>query len=340
MAMNRRVTVFLRGGLGNQMFQYAAGLNLAKKNNARLFLDTTFLNDRFPRKEFTYRTFDLDIFTLLSGGVLKEGPRFTALSKVSNTIPVPGLWLGFDLLLMKVQNMLGTQRFIKEEKYRCNPETVPVKGNVVLYGRWQSEKYFIDSADDVRNSFHFRRELSGEAATIAQQIKNSNSVSIHVRRGDYVNFENMRKIMGDTDLSYYAKAVSYMAERVAHPHFFVFSDDIAWCREKINAVMSHDSASLGSPVRHEINFPADSLPSVKIPFLVTYCDEKTAGPKNAFHLELMSLCRHNIIANSTFSWWAAWLNRNPGKIVVSPRSWHKTVDPDGPDIIPEGWERM
>ena len=309
------ITVFLRGGLGNQMFQYAAGLHIAKKNSAPLFLDTTFLNDRFPRKEFTYRTFDLDIFALspsqISLGEIWEGkPRFTALSGISKTIPVPGFWLGLDLILMKIQDMLGIRRVVKEKKEtHSNTREFSEKGNIVLYGRWQSERYFIDNADDVRNSFRFRRSLSGEAVALAEQIQNSNSVSLHVRRGDYVNFERNTKLFGETDISYYKNAIAYIGERVDKPHFFVFSDDIAWCRENI-----------------------------KIPFPVKYLDEKTAGPKNAFHLELMSLCKHNVITNSSFSWWGAWLNRNPKKIVIAPKRWH--IDAEQDDIVPDGWIRV
>jgi hypothetical protein len=281
------------------MFQYAAGFNLAKKNNAQLLLDTTFLNDRFPRKEFTYRTFDLDVFTLEL--------HFTLFSKISHVVPVPGFWLGLDLICMKVCDIFGMRRIINE-KYLDSSKS-PMEGDIVLYGRWQNEKYFIDFADDIRNMFRFGQELSGAAAAFARQIKNSNSVSIHVRRGDYVNFKSMKKIVGDTDISYYVRAVSYIGERVQKPQFFVFSDDVAWCRENI-----------------------------KIPFPVIYLDEKTAGPKSAFHLELMSLCKHNIIANSTFSWWGAWLNENPEKIIIAPVDWSK--DGKNSNIVPLDWIRF
>ncbi len=313
------ITVFLRGGLGNQMFQYALGLNLAKKNDADLVIDTTFLNDRFPRKEFTYRNFDLDVFTLT--------PRFTALSKISEKLPIPGVWLGLDLALMMTKNIFGAQKIIKEKKNHIfDPEVFSARGNIVLYGRWQSEKYFADIADEVRNTFRFRQKLSGEAAVLSEQVKNSNSVSLHVRRGDYVKFENMKKIVGDTDLSYYAGAVSYVAKLVSEPRFFVFSDDIAWCRE---------------------NLWFDATPSIelrtshnkKISHTVTYLDDKTAGPKNAYHLELMSLCKHNIIVNSSFSWWGAWLNKNPEKIVVAPARWYADRE-NQPEVIPKSWIRL
>jgi len=311
------ITVFLRGGLGNQMFQYALGLNIAKKNNAELVLDTTFLNDRFPRKEFTYRNFDLNVFTLspskiLSGKTWEGKPHFSVLSKISEKLPIPGIWFGLDIAFLMAKKILGMGKIIKEKKdYIFDPDVLKAKGSIVLWGHWQSEKYFADIADDVRSAFHFRKKLSGEVEVLAEQIKNSNSVSIHVRRGDYVKFENMKKIAGDTNLSYYSRAVSYIAERVSSPHFFVFSDDIAWCHENI-----------------------------KVQFPVTYLDDKTAGHKNAYHLELMSLCKHNIIANSTFSWWGAWLNNNPDKIVVAPERWRADVSREDNDIVPNGWIKI
>ncbi len=308
----KTTTVFLFGGLGNQMFQYALGLHLAKKNNAQLLLDTTFLNDRFPRKEFTYRVFDLDIFTLSSDEIKENKPHFTALSKLSEKFPVPGLWLGLDIAFMKIREIFFGRKIIKEKnEHHFDPEVLRAQGNFLLWGYWQSEKYFADNADDVRRAFRFKRELAGEAAAVAEKIRNSNSVSLHVRRGDYVKFESVKKITGGTDLSYYSRAVAYMADHVSAPHFFIFSDDSAWCRENI-----------------------------KIPYSVTYLDDASAGPKAAFHLQLMSLCKHNIIANSTFSWWGAWLNAHPDKIVVAPEQWNTSPKGDQADIIPEGWIRM
>ncbi|OGY99372.1 MAG: hypothetical protein A3B13_01085 [Candidatus Liptonbacteria bacterium RIFCSPLOWO2_01_FULL_45_15] len=333
-----RITVFLRGGLGNQMFQYALGFNLAKKNNADLVLDTTFLNDRFPRKEFTYRAFDLDVFTLspsqVSSDEIWEGkPRFSTLSKISEKLPIPGVWLGLDLVFMIVKKIFGATKIIKEKKNHIfDPEVLSAKGNIILWGRWQCEKYFSDIAPDIRKEFCFKEKLSGspsqissdetwegEAVKIAQEIESTNSISIHVRRGDYVKFENMKKIAGETDVSYYTRAISYIAERVISPNFFVFSDDIPWCRE---------------------NLWFDATHHKKIPPAVTFLDEKTAGSKNSYHLELMSLCKHNIIANSTFSWWGAWLNKNPQKIVIAPKRWYGGEDSDTIDIIPADWKKI
>jgi hypothetical protein len=298
------ITVFLRGGLGNQMFQYALGLNLAKRNGTGVVFDTVFLNDRFPRREFSYRDFEMDIFSFES--------RFTLLSRISEKIPIPGLWLAFDLALMKVRSLLEIRKIVREkEEYNLDSEVLKKKGNLLLWGRWQNCRYLSGIEDELRSAFRFRQSLSGKAAKAAEEIGSSNSVSIHVRRGDYVKFESMKAIVGETNLDYYNAAVRYVAERVKQPHFFVFSDDIPWCRENL-----------------KFNFPC------------TFLAEDVGGPKNSFYLELMSLCKHDIIANSTFSFWGAWLNGNPGKIVVAPKRWCADPEMNGRFSLPNGWTKI
>jgi hypothetical protein len=299
------ITVFLRGGLGNQMFQYALGLNLARRHNTALRLDTVFLSDRFPRRQFTYRTYDLDIFGI--------APNFTVLSKISTAIPVPGVWLGADLALMQIKNILGAQRIVYEKKDGAFDPSVlrPPFSNLLLYGFWQSPKYFAGVEDELKKAFAFTQPLQGEAARLADEIKTTNAVSLHVRRGDYVTSSTMKATMGDTNVAYYQRAVDYMVQHVANPKFFVFSDDVAWCKEHI------------------------TIPSS---VLVEYIGRSSEGPKSIYHLELMSRCKYNIITNSTFSWWGAWLNRNPEKIVIAPRQWHAGRDHD--DVVPEEWIRL
>jgi Glycosyl transferase family 11 len=293
------VTVFLRGRLGNQMFQYALGLHLAQKNNTQLLLDTTFIHDRFPRREFTYHDFELDIFDI--------EPRFTALSRISGSVPVPGLWLGLDLGLTKAADVLGARKIIKEkQEHVFDPTVLNARGNLLLWGRWQNEKYFADIATAVRRAFTFRHPLEGEAKALGEEIAACNAVSLHVRRGDYATFKSVEKLMGAPDLSYYARAVEYMGKHVRDPQFFVFSDDIAWCKDNLR-----------------LSYP------------VTFVEPSSAGPKSAFHFELMTRCKHNIIANSTFSWWAAWRNENQDKIVVSPTKWYASGMAN--DIVPQTW---
>lgn len=294
------IVIFLRGGLGNQMFQYALGRNLARKYGAELVFDTTFLADRFPRGGVTFYNYDLDVFGIV--------PRRTALSKIAGAFPVPGVWLGIDLLAIKARDMLGIRKIYKERSTAFDPEVLRAGGNALLWGFWQSEKYFKEVGDELRRAFRFVTPLAGEAVRIAEEMQRTNSVSLHVRRGDYVTAKNVVKLMGGTDIDYYRRAIAHVAGRVKGPHFFVISNDPAWCRENLGT-----------------SFPT------------TYLDNATAGPKASFHLELMSRCKHNVIANSTFSWWGAWLNANPKKIVVAPKKWFADPAVPGEDIVPGDW---
>jgi hypothetical protein len=131
-----------------------------------------------------------------------------------------------------------------------------------------------------------------------------------VRRADYV-LPKYQSTYGMTNLSYYDDAVRYIAERVENPTFYIFSDDIAWCRENI-----------------------------KFAFPVEYMERNTEGFKASGHLQLMSLCKSNIITNSTFSWWGSWLNTNPGKIVVAPKTWKADASDSKEDITPAAWIKM
>ncbi|MGC9968330.1 MAG: alpha-1,2-fucosyltransferase [Minisyncoccia bacterium] len=298
----KKTIVLLRGGLGNQMFQYAAGLGIAKKNGSRLMLDTTLLNDRFPRRQITFRTYDLDIFALT--------PEFTALSKISSRVPVPGLWAAADLVLIKLRDALGIRRIVKEkQEHSFDPNISRAGGDVFLWGFWQTPKYFTEAEMEVRDAFRFRNALQGKAADIARAIEKTNAVALHVRRADYL-LPKYKGLYGDTDSGYYEKAVRYIGDRVNNPALFVFSDDIAWCKEHFH-----------------FSFPT------------TFVDRSSDGPGGGFHLQLMSLCKHNIITNSSFSWWGAWLNRNHKKIVIAPKRW-TLASGDDEDIIPERWIKL
>lgn len=297
------IIVSLRGGLGNQMFQYAAGLAAARASGVPLVLDTVYLNDRFPRPAFSPRTYNLDIFHVQD--------KMTALSKASAAAPIPGAWLGIDLALALAEDTFGTRMFLKEKRRSVfDPEVVSGAKELFLWGFWQTPKYFKGIEDELRAAFRFRYPLEGEAVRIAEDIKKNNSVSLHVRRADYVA-SKYEKTYGKTNLSYYEKAVKMIGGKVKDPKFYIFSDDIEWCKKNIKS-----------------SFP------------VEYMERDSEGPKASHHLQLMSLCKHNIIANSTFSWWGAWLNRNPGKTVIAPSVWHFGEEPGEEEIIPHGWERL
>jgi hypothetical protein len=294
------IRVFVRGGLGNQMFQYAAGLAAAKKSNTSLVLDTAYLNDRWPRKEFTYRTLDLDVFGIK--------PRLTWLSWLSEKFPIPGLWAALDFLVIKTRNILGIQKIIDEKEMHTYDPRVLSTDSALLFGYWQNEKYFSGIEVDIRSAFTFSAPLDEQARAIKEKIEATESVAICVRRGDFVKFASANKMMGDTNLTYYEKAIAYIKGKVKNPHFFVFSDDNAFCREHLG-----------------------------LPENTVYIDK--LGPKWSFHLQLMSLCKYSIIANSTFYWWGAWLNSYKDKIVIAPARWYADRA-TSPEIFPKGWLTM
>lgn len=179
-----------------------------------------------------------------------------------------------------------------------------------LIGYWQSERYFSSEADQIRDDFRFIQQVSGINSNLIKKIKAVNSISLHVRRGDYVSNKNALTVHGLCSIEYYQSAMRYIRERVEDPSVFIFSDDIDWVRDNIDFEDEH--CFVGNNV-HENSF---------------------------FDMQLMSLCKHNIIANSSFSWWGAWLNGSPDKIVVSPKNWFKTNGYDTTDLYPSDWIRL
>ncbi len=168
-----------------------------------------------------------------------------------------------------------------------------------LVGYFQSEKYFKNISDQVKKEFTLKEPIDHVLPNIAEDIKTSQSVSVHIRRTDYLDKQHRYIILGK---DYYSSAMEIIQSKVPSPKFFFFSDDIEW-------------------VKQNLNFPSDSI-------FMNYKDYE--------ELALMSLCKHNIIANSTFSWWGAWLNTNMAKIVISPKKWFTTYEYEE-GFLPQSW---
>jgi hypothetical protein len=174
-------------------------------------------------------------------------------------------------------------------------------------GRWQSEKYFKPIEAQLRSELALRPHLQDERyARTEQVIRNANAVSLHVRRGDYVASKSTFLVHGACSSGYYQKAIGMIEQRTERPAFFVFSDDIDWVKQNLR---------FASPV--------------------TYVSGQ--GLSDTQELSLMSLCRHHVIANSTFSWWAAWLCEAENKIVIAPKRWFGYVLIDTSDLLPADW---
>jgi hypothetical protein len=198
----------------------------------------------------------------------------------------------------------------KEKSWGFHPEVLTLKNGAYLDGYFQSEKYFKNIDHIIRNNLRFNKEAFGEEGAIyKEQIMNLNSVGLHIRRGDYLKSQ----LHNVCNMKYYANSIAYMQDQLASPHFFVFSDDLEWCYENI----------------HVSN--------------CSFVNIQAAKKNPIIDFQLMSLCKHNIISNSTFSWWAACLNNNHEKVVVAPNRWFnddRMNDQALQDTIPAEWVRM
>lgn len=199
-------------------------------------------------------------------------------------------------------------RLLRERGFAFNPEVLSAPPNCYLSGFWQSEAYFADIRDQLLAELSPIAPPSAQDLKIIEQIQRGDAVSVHVRRGDYVSSASASAYHGLCTLDYYHKAIRHLAERLESPTLFVFSDEPGWTK------------ALRSP-----------LPTY-------YVDHNRA--ENAFQdLRLMSLCRHHILANSSFSWWGAWLSRSTDSLVIAPERWY-AADRPAPDLIPARWIRM
>lgn len=285
------VIVKLVGGLGNQLFQYAAGQRLARARQTPLKLDLSAF------EHYKLHAYSLNHFNIQEQFASRaEAARFC------------GRRLA-DRIYRRVQMLLPyrSRSWLVERHYHFDPDILRAGADVYLDGFWQSEKYFADEADLIRREFTIKTPMEERDREVAGQIAGKNSVSLHVRRCDYVTAPGTARLHGGCDLEYYARALNIIKGRLSDPHVFVFSDDMRWV--------------VG-------NLPID-LP-------VTFVDHNRAD-KNYEDLRLMSLCRHHVIANSTFSWWAAWLGAHAQGLVIAPQKWFQHSLNDTKDLIPLHW---
>lgn len=296
------IIVSLYGGLGNQMFQYACGKAVAMRLGVELKLDIQHVIDRTPRKEFTFRDYELGVFDVNEQiATSEELSRF-----------VPNLWNANEIVkhYYKLKRMLlGNTLYREKSKFSYNKELNSVRDNTYLYGYFQTEDYFSEFRNDILNSFTLRAPIDDKNESYLAQIRNENSVSVHIRRGDYEN--SIFQLLSLEE--YYLKAIDIIQKSVENPTFYFFTNDIEWVENNLNSL--------------NINKKIISI---------------NTGNQSYMDLVLMSNCKYNIIANSSFSWWGAWLNRNTNKIVIAPKNWFKTGQyvETTHDLIPKGWLKV
>lgn len=292
------VIVQLKGGLGNQLFQYAAGRRLSIMLDVTLKLDKdTYYVNQIRRD--TQRVYEL--------GNLNIVEDFATPQEIKR------LCGGTGRPLRKIKQVFGLasmKTYVQEKDFSFNSDILNLRGDCYLDGYWQSEKYFKDIEDIIRNDFTVKSFPSEENNKIINALMKGNSVSIHFRLTDYLTNPHARKTHGVCSLEYYKKAITLMKQNVNNPQFFVFSDDLEWVKNNID-------------IGPEVTYVA--------------INDSVHGYED---LRLMSYSKHNIIANSSFSWWGAWLNSYPEKIVVAPKQWFKDSLIDASDLIPETWVQL
>ncbi len=282
----------LMGGLGNQMFQYAVVRALAHRH------DTLFKMDISAYQNDPKRTYRLNNFNIVE--------NIATIEDVKKLKPDKSKILEWSIYQSKQRLFpFFLKPYIKEQSFSFNPKVIKVNKNSYLEGYWQSDKYFSDCEDVIRQDFTLRGKPRIIIEQMINEMKNNNSVSLHIRRGDYVTDPKTNKFHRVLPLSYYYRALSNICKFVKDPLIYIFSDDIQWAKD---------------------NFKA-SLP---IEFLDQYNEDYE-------DIVLMSNCKYHIIANSSFSWWGAWLGSFPDKMVIAPKRWLKNCEVDVQSLFPGDW---
>ncbi len=295
------IIVRLKGGLGNQMFQYATALALASKHGTELKLDLTLLEDDKKTAHLVKRDFELGNYTITASiASAEERARFN---------PQPS-GLGARLI-NKVKKALSPPNLYLEPSHAFDPRVMELSDDHCIVGAFQSAQYFSSIRERVQKEFNLRSALPQKASAAEQEIKNvPASVALHIRRGDYVSNPLFSQLLGALPLSYYEKAIARIKEEVKGPlTIFVFSDDMPWCKENLKT----------------------DVPLV-------FMDQSKVENDAHAQLYLMRQCKAHIISNSSYSWWGAWLAQS--NAVVAPKQWFANNERDGKDIIPGDWIKI
>lgn len=289
------IIISIQGRLGNQMFEYAL-YECLRYQGKEVYVDLA-----------CNRQHDED------KGIMTDVQYNLGIFQPQYEIADPRIvqeWLmdGVNRNFMKrweYRFFINHCKYYQEKKPGCYDANVFRLEQVYLCGYWQSEKYFCNIAPQIRKIYQFPNSFSKYQKELLDKIKKTNSVSLHIRRGDYLQHP---EIYGNTNLNYYAEAMQYLERRKENLHFFLFTDDILWAKK---------------------HFQSRNITIV----------ERTENLiESNLDMALMSQCNYNIIANSSYSWWGAWLNQNPNKIVIAPKIWAKNSKMT--DIWCDGWIKI
>jgi hypothetical protein len=289
------IGVRLEGGLGNQLFQYAAARSLAIRHATEVMIDQSVLGAK--KKSLTVRGYELGAFNCSIRPSKSNSFFLSMLAK--HTRPV--------------FNLLTPWSAFVESGGQFNEAFFTAPDNSYLIGFWQSYRYFEGIKEILLQDFAPKNPLSSESLMVKKIIDDSlPAIAVHVRRGDYISLPSASNFHGILSLEYYHEGIKMLDNRFPNARYFVFSDDINWCKKNL---------SLGENT--------------------IYVDHN--GSINAWQdLVLMGACHHHVIANSSFSWWGAWLggqNREPSEqMVVYPKNWFKGGVINAEDRFPLNWQ--
>lgn len=298
MKKNTQKIIKFNGGLGNQMFQYAFGCALKEKFKTDVAFDFEFFEEVKKNDNVTSRVFEMGVFKVECKEATEEN-----LAKIKR----PEFDSKFKNTLAKRFPELFRINYVREKKNTVFDKNLLSKKYDYFEGYFQNEKYFKHIRETLLKNFSLKVPLDNNNEQVLNKIKTTQAVSIHVRRGDYVNLDYVNKIHGACSLDYYKKAIDYISKHVEAPYFFLFSDDVEWVNQNLKIDFPHEIVNINDG-------------------------------KGWFDMELMKHCKHNIIANSSFSWWAAWLNENPNKIIIAPKNW--MAKKQKCNIVPKRWIKL
>lgn len=288
----------LQGGLGNQLFQYAAARALSHKQQRPLLLDQSWFNQTY--EDVTPRELLLPLLntkgSLISYGIPIKRPK-KALRLAQKFWPI-------DPFI-----------FVEQTPFRFDPRLSKAPAfkqqNLYLMGYWQSYKYFESIKSSLLNEISPKNAIDSHYQKYLGQIQSRSSTMVHVRRGDYVHLASAAKVHGFIGLEYYQQGMASIFEKHPDTHFFVFSDDLEWAKE---------------------NLP--------YPNQCTFVESLSSSDAVIQELELMTHCQNHVIANSSLSWWAAWLSKNPTGSVICPNQWTTDTSMNWSDLLPNTWQRV
>lgn len=291
------ITIRLKGGMGNQIFQYAFGKNLARLLNTEMQIDLTALLDRSRGDDFVYRDYDLTIFKLENKFAFS--PSLLRLAHKTKSSGVTRLIR---------QYVDRNYKNYKEPGFGFQPTLISEpQDNTVYEGWFQSYRYFEEIEDQLKKDLEFSIPILEKSRLLLSKIKAGNAICLNVRRTDFLKVDTLNT----TNKEYFLRAVDRISQLVDQPEFFIFSDDVEWCRQEL-----------------QLDFPT------------TVVDHSHKGYKFGNYMQLMKACRHFIIPNSSFAWWAVWLNDNPDKVVIAPKNWFSDEGIDTSALVPKQWIRL